>query len=93
MKCKELSEANKKMKELKYKFRFYQIGIENAKYNLQSYFDPYDYPDLDEWTWQINVQCEIASISYILKNLEKEIRELRKDIKNMNRQQNIKNNV
>jgi len=62
------------LKLLKEKYRFYQIGQENARYYIKLY-DPYDYEE-EEVTKEEHEQRytdEISSYRYVLKNLEDEI--------------------
>jgi len=87
MKYKEISDANKKMSQLKKQFRYWQLGTENIK---KRSYDPYE-TELDKYQWEIRNQYEILDNRYILKDLENEIKELRKTIKKMNREQNFKN--
>ena len=88
MKYKEISDANKKLSYLKLKFRWMKSNTEIIK---QRIYDPNE-TDLDEHQWQMRNQQEIWINRGVLKNLEKEIKELRKAIKKMNREQNLKNN-
>jgi hypothetical protein len=88
MKYKEISDANKKLSYLKFKFKWMQCNTEIIK---QRIYDPYE-TNLDEHQWQMRNQQEIWINRGALKNLEKEIKELRKAIKKMNREQNLKNN-
>jgi len=87
MKYKEISDANKKMSQLKEKFRYWQRGTENIKKRI---YDPYE-TELDRHQWEMHNQYEILDNRYVLKDLENEIKELRKTIKKMNREQNFKN--
>lgn len=88
MKYKEISDANKKMSQLKTKFRYWQIGTENIKKRI---YDPYE-TELDRHQWEMHNQYEILENRHVLKDLENEIKELRKTIKKMSREQNFKNN-
>ena len=88
MKYKEISDANKKMSQLKAKFRYWQIGTENIKKRI---YDPYE-TELDRHQWEMHNQYEILDNRVVLKDLENEIKELRKTIKKMSREQNFKNN-
>ena len=88
MKYKEISDANRKLIQLKEKFRYWQLGTENIKERI---YDPYE-TELDRHQWEMRNQYEILENRVILKNIEKEIKELRKTIKKMNREQNFKNN-
>ena len=88
MKYKEISEANKKLGYLKLKFRWWQRNTEIIKQRIYNSNET----DLDEHQWEMRNQQEIWYNRYILKNLEKEIKELKKTIKKMNREQNLKNN-
>ena len=86
MKYKEISEAYKQLQNLKAKFRYWQLGTENIKKRI---YDPYE-TELDRHQWEMHNQYEILDNRYILKDLENEIRELRKTIKKMNKEQNKK---
>ena len=88
MKYKEISDANRKLIQLKEKFRYWQLGTENIKERI---YDPYE-TELDRHQWEMRNQYEILENRVVLKNIEKEIKELRKTIKKMNREQNFKNN-
>lgn len=88
MKYKDISEAYKKMSQLKEKFRYWQLGTENIKKRI---YDPYE-TELDRHQWEMRNQYEILENRCVLKDLENEIKELRKIIKKMNREQNFKNN-
>lgn len=88
MKYKEISDANRKLIQLKEKFRYWQLGTENIKERI---YDPYE-TELDRHQWEIRNQYEILENRVVLKDIEKEIKELRKTIKKMNREQNFKNN-
>jgi len=88
MKYKDISEAYKKMSQLKEKFRYWQLGTENIKKRI---YDPYE-TELDRHQWEMRNQYEILENRCVLKDLENEIKELRKTIKKMNREQNFKNN-
>jgi hypothetical protein len=88
MKYKEISEANKKLDYLKLKFRWWQCNTEIIKQKIYNSNET----DLDEHQWEMRNQQEIWINRGALKKLEKEIKELKKTIKKMNREQNIKNN-
>jgi len=88
MKYEDISEAYKKMSQLKEKFRYWQLGTENIKKRI---YDPYE-TELDRHQWEMRNQYEILENRCVLKDLENEIKELRKTIKKMNREQNFKNN-
>lgn len=88
MKHKEISEAYKRLQNLKSKFRYWQICTENIKKRI---YDPYE-TELDRRQWEMHNQYEILDNRYILKGLENEIKEVRKTIKKMNKEQNQKNN-
>ena len=88
MKYKEISDANKKLGYLKLKFRWWQCNTEIIK---QRIYNPYE-TDLDRHQWEMRNQQEIWINRSVLKKLENEIKELRKNIKKMNREQNFKNN-
>lgn len=86
MKYQEISEAYKQLKNLKAKFRYIQINIENIKKRI---YDPYE-TELDRWQWEMLNQYEILNNRYVLKIFANEIKEVRKLIKKLNRKQNIK---
>lgn len=88
MKHKEISEAYKRLQNLKAKFRYWQLGTENIKKRI---YDPYE-TELDRHQWEMHNQYEILDNRYVLKNLENEIKEVRKTIKKMNKEQIQKNN-
>ena len=83
-KFNNIKEAYKEMRQLKEKFRYWQIGTENIKKRI---YDPYE-TELDRHQWEMHNQYEILDNRVVLKNLENEIKELRKIIKQMNREQN-----
>jgi len=85
MKYPEISEANKKLNYLKFKFRYIQCNTEIIKKRV---YNPCE-TDLDKYQWEMHNQQEIWINRSALKNLEKEIKELRKAIKKMNRKQNL----
>lgn len=86
MKYQEISEAYRRLQNLKAKFRYIQIYTENIKKRL---YDPYD-TELDRWQWEMLNQYEILNNRYVLKIFANEIKEVRKLIKKLNRKQNIK---
>ena len=86
MKCPEISEAYEQLQNLKVKFRYWQLDTENIKKRI---YDPYE-TELDRRQWEMHNQYEILDNRYVLKNLENEIKEVRKLIKKLNRKQNIK---
>ena len=88
MKYPEISKAYEEIKQLKEKFRYWQLGTENIKKRI---YDPYE-TELDRYQWEMHNQYEILENRIVLKDLENEIKELRKIIKKMNREQNLKNN-
>ena len=83
-----IGDAYKDLKMLKEKFRYWQLGTENIKKRI---YDPYE-TEFDRHRWEMHNQYEILENRYVLKDLENEIKELRKIIKKMNREQNLKNN-
>ena len=85
MRCVEIALAHEKMRRLKEIYRMYQINIDTLK---TEYYDPYDYYYIDKEDWERQRIEEIKSIGQILKNYETEIRELRKQIKDLDRKQN-----
>ena len=81
-----IKEAYKRMSQLKEQFRYWQLGTENIKKRI---YDPYE-TEFDRHQWEMHNQYEILENRYVLKNLENEIKEVRKIIKQMNREQNKK---
>ena len=90
MKEQELSSKLKELKSLREKYRYFQISIDIIKNEL---WDPYDYPNLDKDIWEKQKIEEIKIRGQVLKNLEEEIRELKKHIKKLNKEQNERNNT
>lgn len=90
MKERELSNKWKELKSLREKYRYFQISIDIIKNEL---WDPYDYPNLDRDIWEKQTIEERKSIGQILKHLEERIRELKKHIKKLNKEQNERNNT
>ena len=90
MKNLEISELYEKLKDRKEKFRYWQHVQENLKYE-HNMFDPYDYPDIDEWDYQLAVQRGIHGNSLILQDLEKEIKDIKKQLKIKQREYEIQN--
>ena len=88
MENKEISDANRKLIQLKEKFRYWQLDTENIKERI---YDPYE-TELDRHQWEMRNQYEILENRVVLKDIEKEIKELRKTIKKLNREQNAKFN-
>ena len=90
MKEQELSSKLKELKSLREKYRYFQISIDIIKNEL---WDPYDYPNLDKDIWEKQTIEEIKIRGQILKHLEEQIRELKKHIKKLNKEQNERNNT
>lgn len=90
MKEQELSNKLKELKSLKEKYRYFQVSIDIIKNEL---WDPYDYPNLDKDIWEKQTIEEIKIRGQILKHLEEEIREIKKHIKKLNKEQNERNNI
>ena len=90
MKEQELSSKLKELKSLREKYRYFQISIDIIKNEL---WDPYDYPNLDKDIWEKQKIEEIKIRGQVLKNLEEEIREVKKHIKKLNKKQNERNNT
>lgn len=86
MKYQEISEAYRRLQNLKSKFRYIQINTETIKKRI---YDPYE-TELDKWQWEMLNQYEILNNRYALKIFANEIKEVRKLIKKLNRKQNIK---
>ena len=90
MKEQELSIKIKELKSLREKYRYFQISIDTIKNEL---WDPYDYPNLDRDIWEKQKIEEIKIRGQVLKDLEEEIREVKKYIKKLNKEQNERNNT
>ena len=90
MKEQELSNKLKELKSLREKYRYFQISIDIIKNEL---WDPYDYPNLDKDIWEKQTIEEIKIRGQVLKDLEEQIRELKKHIKKLNKEQNERNNT
>ena len=90
MKEQELSAKLKELKSLREKYRYFQISIDIIKNEL---WDPYDYPNLDKDIWGKQTIEEIKIRGQVLKDLEEQIRELKKHIKKLNKEQNERNNT
>lgn len=90
MKEEELSESIKRLKNFKEKFRYHQINIDILK---ESYWDPYDHFYIDKDVWEKQKIEEIKSEGQILRHLENDIKEIKKHIKQLNREQNERNNT
>ena len=90
MKEQEISTKLKELKSLREKYRYFQVSIDIIKDEL---WDPYDYPNLDKDIWEKQTIEEIKSRGQILKHLEEEIREVKKHIKKLNKEQNERNNT
>ena len=90
MKEYELSNKLKELKSLREKYRYFQVSIDIIKNEL---WDPYDYPNLDKDIWEKQTIEEIKSRGQILKHLEERIRELKKYIRKLNKEQNERNNT
>lgn len=90
MKEQELSTKLKELKSLREKYRYFQVSIDIIKNEL---WDPYDYPNLDKDIWEKQIIEEIKIRGQVLKHLEERIRELKKHIKKLNKEQNERNNT
>lgn len=90
MKEKEISQTIQELKSLKEKFRYHQINIDILK---ESYWDPYDHFYIDKDIWERQKIEEIKCQGQILKTLEEEIKNIKKHIKELNREQNKRNNL
>ena len=90
MKEQELSNKLKELKSLREKYRYFQVSIDIIKNEL---WDPYDYPNLDKDIWEKQTIEEIKIRGQVLKDLEEQIRELKKHIKKLNKEQNERNNT
>ena len=86
MKYQEISEAYRRLQNLKAKFRYIQINTENIKKRIYDHYET----ELDRWQWEMLNQYEILNNRYALKIFANEIKEVRKLIKKLNRKQNIK---
>ena len=76
-----------KLRQKQEKYRYWQHVQENLKYAHNTY-DSYDYPYINEWDYQMTIQRCISGNKMILKDLENEIKELRKQIKSLQRNLN-----
>ena len=85
MKNNEISDLYAKLKDRKEKFRYWQLVQENLKYEHNMY-DPYDYPNMSEWDYQMAVQEGINGHSLVLRDLENEIKDIRKQLKTKQRE-------
>lgn len=83
----EISKLNERLKVKQVLFRYYQHTQENLK-RAHNYFDPYDNPGLNREQWEMKCQIEMSQNKYILRNIQKEIKELRSKIKKIQRKQN-----
>ena len=77
MKYQEISEAYRRLKNLKAKFRYIQINTETIKKRI---YDPYE-TELDRCQWEMLNQYEIFNNRYARKIFANEIKEVRKLIK------------
>ena len=91
MKEQELSGKIKELKSLREKYRYFQVGIDTIKKEFLN--PPYDYPNLDRDIWEKQTIEEIKSRGQVLKDLEEQIREVKKHIKKLNKEQNERNNT
>lgn len=89
VKEEELSKSIESLKNLKKKYRYHQINIDVLK---ESYWDPYDDFHIDKDVWERLKIEEIKSQGQLLKLLEEEIKNIKKLIKQLNREQNRRNN-
>jgi len=90
MKEQELSNKLKELKSLREKYRYFQISIDIIKNEL---WDPFDYPNFDKDIWEKQTIEEIKIRGQVLKHLEEQIREVKKHIKKLNKDQNERNNT
>ena len=90
MKEQELSNKLKELKSLREKYRDFQVSVDTIKNEL---WDPYDYPNLDKDIWEKQKIEEIKNRGQVLKHLEEQIREVKKHIKKLNKEQNERNNT
>lgn len=91
MKEQELSSKIKELKSLREKYRDFQISIDTIKKEFLN--PPYDYPNFDKDIWEKQTIEEIKIRGQVLKNLEEQIREVKKHIKKLNKEQNERNNT
>lgn len=80
--------AYEDLRKAKETYRYRQLNTEILKGEV---YNPYD-TDFSKWDWEMDIQYQIDDNKYTLRNLEKEIRELHKIIKKMNREQNLEYN-
>jgi uncharacterized membrane protein (DUF106 family) len=72
-------------------FRYYQRQQEELKREHDMY-DPFNSNKWDKHEWQIAYQYQIADTKWMLKTIQKEIIELKKIIRKLNKEQNKKYN-
>lgn len=72
-------------------FRYYQREQEILKHEHNLY-DPFNEQGLDKYQWQMYYQGQIADTKWMLKTIQKEIIELKKIIRKLNKEQNKKYN-
>ena len=90
MKEQELSSKLKELKSLREKYRDFQVSIDIIK---KEFWSPHDYLIFNKDIWEKQTIEEIKSRGQVLKDLEEQIRELKKHIKKLNKEQNARNNI
>lgn len=91
MKEHELSTKLKELKSLREKYRYFQVGINTIKKEFLN--PPYSYPNFEKDIWEKQTIEEIKIRGQVLKHLEEQIRELKKHIRKLNKEQNERNNI
>ena len=91
MKEQELSNKIKELKSLREKYRDFQVSIDTIKKEFLN--PPYGYPNFEKDIWEKQTIEEIKFRGQILKRIEEQIRELKKHIKKLNKEQNERNNT
>ena len=89
MKEVELSKSIQRLKNLKEKYRYQQLDIDILK---ELSWDSYEHFYIDKDVWERRKIEEIKSRGKFLKTLEEEIKNIKKHIKQLNREQNRRNN-
>ncbi len=79
------------LNKLQDSFRYYQHQQEQLKRDHDMY-DPYNSNEWDKHEWQMAYQYQISDTKWMLKNIQKDIIELKKIIRKLNKEQNKKYN-
>lgn len=86
----KISDLVYRITDLKERYRYYQKRQQHAKHDLLLW-DPYD--GLTKEQHEIYYRTIIEDCRYLLNSLQNEIKEVRKEIKKLNREQNLQNNA